>query len=68
METTGFKCKLICHHLKVQTNRHCKFWKSLTRFLEKRFTKAKGEGFFQLKVFNSMEVILPFIPCGLKIC
>ena len=67
IETTIFKCKLIFHHLIAQTNGHSKCWKSLTQFFKKRFTSAKGETLLQLKVFNSTEVILPFIPCSLKV-
>ena len=67
IETTIVKCKLIFYHMKAQINGHSKCWESLTWFLKKRFTKVR-EGFLQLKVFNSMEVILPFIPCSLKVC
>ena len=67
IETTVFKCKLICHHLIAQTNGHSKCWKSLTQFLKKRFMSAKGETLLQLNVFNGTEVILPFISCGLKV-
>ena len=66
IETTLFKCELIFHHMKSQRNRHSKCWELLTWFLKERFTKVR-EGFLQLKVFNSMEVILPFIPCSLKV-
>ena len=67
LETTGFNCKLICHHLIGQTNRHSKCWKSLTGFLKQGFTTVMGETFLELKVFNSTEVIPPFIPCSLKV-
>ena len=66
IETIVFKCELIFHHMKAQRNGHRKCWESLTWFLKKTFIKA-GERFFQLKVFNSMEVILPFIPSSLKV-
>ena len=67
IETTVFKCELVCHHLIAQTNKHSKCWKSLIQFLKKRFTSTKGETLLQLEVFNSTEVILPFIPCSLKV-